>query len=132
MINVSIEQYARVKTAIKAKCKNSGRVEPRTLPKLPYVVFEQLNNPIAKDRIDSDCVENAVTPTVQISVYTQGDTSLTDNEEIMALADAQMISDGWLRTFGPQELKNILDDSVLRYVAKYEAKVDSEGVIWNR
>ena len=132
MINIAIEQYERVKMAVKPLCKNTSRLETQTRPKLPHLLFEQLNNPIAKDRIDSENIENAVTPTVQITIYTKGDTSLVDNEAIMALADGQMISDGWIRTFGPQEVKNVVDDSVLRYIAKYEAKVDDKGTIWSR
>ena len=131
MIDVSVDEYNRVKQAIRSLCKSCGQIDTDTPPALPYLAIEQMDNPIRKDRVDCDNIENAVKPMIQIKVYTKGNDSLLSNTSIMNLADGQMIADGWLRTFGPSRIKNLLDSSILCYVARYEATVDEDKNIYS-
>lgn len=131
MIDVSIDVYNIVRKAIKPSCKSSGMIDTDTPPKLPYVVLEQIDNPIYKKRSTSENPEESVAPVFQAKVYTNGDTSNVDNQEIQELLNDSMIAMGFTRTYGFTQLKNVLDTSILCFVAKYKGIVDADGTIHN-
>jgi hypothetical protein len=95
------------------------------------MVFEQLDNPINTKRIESENPEYSTIPIIQIKVYTEGTDSYVDNMEIFEKANDKMIADGFIRTFGPQQVKNVLDTNILCYVAKYKGVVDADGTVYN-
>ncbi len=117
MIDIEALQYTRVKEAIKSLCTNSGTVDQSGTPKFPYLQFVQMGNPSYKPTQDSDSKENHVNPMVQIDVYTTS--SLYDAKQILKLADTQMQSDGWERTF----MQPLNLSSPFRYTARYQGIV---------
>lgn len=131
MIDASIGVYNVVRDAIKPLCKKSGMIDTDTPPKLPYVVVEQIDNSILGRMATSEEPEEAVLSVMQIKVYTNGDTSDLDNRDIQSLANDAMVKMGFRRTYGFTQLKNVLDTSILCFVARYKGVVDTEGNIYN-
>ena len=117
MIDIEALQYTRIKEAIKSLCPNSGTVNQSDNPKFPYLQFVQMDNPSYKPTQDSDSKENHVNPMIQIDVYTTS--SLYDAKQILKLADTQMQSDGWERTF----MQPLNLSSPFRYTARYRGIV---------
>lgn len=118
MIDIEVLQYNRVKDAISSLCPNSGTVDQSGTPKFPYLQFVQMDNPTYKFTQDSDSKENHVNPMIQIDVYTTD--SLYNAKQILKLADTQMQSDGWERTF----MQPLNLSSPFRYTARYTAVVE--------
>ncbi len=118
MIDIEALEYGRVKEAISSLCPNSGTVDQSTTPKFPYLQFVQMDNPTYKPTQDSDSKENHVQPMIQIDVYSTA--SLYNAKQILKLADTQMQSDGWERTF----MQPLNLSSPYRYTARYRAVVE--------
>lgn len=131
MIDISIEEYNRVSTAVESLCPNSGQLDTDTPPGLPYLLFEQIDNPTRTASSESGLPEYAVMPVIQLKVYTNGEASLLDNQAIMELANDQLVSDGFVRTYGPTQIKNVLDNSIICFCAKFKAVVEIDGTIYN-
>lgn len=127
MIDVSTAVYNRVKTAVSSLCTNVSMIESDTPPGIPYVTVVQTDNPIARSRTDSDSFENAVYSVIEINVYTNGASSLLDNKKIQALVNDELVGAGYVRKYGFRPIKNVLDTSITRYVARYESLCDGEA-----
>jgi hypothetical protein len=126
MIDVANKCYTRVKTAVNALIKGASQTYIDTPPDFPYMYFNQVDNPETASDLDGN--ENAVKPMTEITIYTMGDTKLTDAKKIMALADTQMKSMGYIRTFGPREVTNITNTNICRLLSRYSRVIGSGDV----
>lgn len=121
MIDIEALQFTRVKEAVSSLCPNCGTISQDDKPKFPYLQFVQLDNPAYWQTADSDSKENHVQPMIQIDVYTTD--SLYQAKQILKLADTQMQTDGWERTF----MQPLSLSSPFRYTARYRAIVKENG-----
>lgn len=119
MIDRANEIYARVKAAIEPLCKYSGQSIEDMPAEFPYFDFDQQDNPVHQGAIDLGINENAVTPMIQLTAYTKGTGKLSNARKIIALADIEMRSMGFRRSFGPQRITNASDPGICRLVARY-------------
>lgn len=131
MIDISVDVYNIVRKAIKKLCKSTGVLDTDLPPSFPYVVVEQLGNAVYQRMSTSENPEEATSTTFQIKVYTKGDDSLADSFDIQSLASDAMVKMGFVRYYGFTAQKNVLDTSVLCYIARFRGIVDTEGKIYN-
>lgn len=129
MIDRANEIYTRVKKAIEPLCKNSGQSTEEVPAVFPYLDFDQQDNPVHQRSVDLQNVENAVVPMIQITAYTKGLGKLSNAKKIISLADKEMQSMGFRRTFGPQKIQNTSDSSICRVVARYTRVIAAGDVL---
>ena len=116
--------YTLVKNAIGTTfLKDSSQTYQSTPPAFPSMFFNQIDNSSTADDLDN--TENAVNTTIEITTYTNDTAKLTTAKKIHALADTQMRSMGFRRTFGPQQITNITDTSICRVIARYTRIIGS-------
>lgn len=89
--------------------------------------FNQIDNSSTADDLDNN--ENAVNTTVEITIYTKGETKLTTAKNIMKLADAKMRELGFRRMYGPVQITNVSDTSICRYLARFTRIIGSGDTI---
>lgn len=117
MIDRSNQIFTKIKTAISSLCTEASQSNPSTIAKVPFTHVNQIDNSSSADDLDNQ--ENAVNTTVEITVYTQGTSKLTDAKKIMNLADTEMRSMGFRRLYGPRQIDNLNDTSICRYLARF-------------
>lgn len=66
--------------------------------------------------------EAAVTPSVQIDIYTNGQRALTKAYEIDEVSHSALLSLGYTRSYGPELIQNI-DPSIKRLTSRYSRLV---------
>lgn len=66
--------------------------------------------------------EAAVTPSVQIDIYTNGQRALTKSYEIDEVSHAALLSLGYTRSYGPELIQNV-DPSIKRLTSRYSRLV---------
>jgi hypothetical protein len=119
MIDIEYFEFGRIQTAVKSLCTNCGTTDQSGTPKFPYLKFDQKDNPVYKQSIDSGSKENHVQPMIQIDVYMSGNDKLTA-KKIHALSDTQMQTDGFERIFGPQSVPTTTA-GIICLTARYQA-----------
>ena len=116
--------YTLVKNAIGTTLlKDASQTYQSAPPAFPSMFFNQIDNSSTADDLDN--TENAVNTTIEITTYTNDTAKLTTAKKIHALADTQMRSMGFRRTFGPQQITNITDTSICRVIARYTRIIGS-------
>jgi len=125
MIDIEYLEFSRVKTSVASLCTNCGTTDQTGVATFPYLKFDQKDNPQYKKSQDSDSKENHVQPMIQIDVYVTNNDKLKA-KQIMALADTQMKTDGWERTFGPQSLPTTTAN-VICLTARYQGIVQQNA-----
>lgn len=123
MIDKSNYIYTQVKNAISPLCKETGQTFTEAPSAFPYMFFNQIDNSSTADDLENN--ENAVNTTVELTVYTTGNKKLTDAKNIMNLADTRMRELGFRRIYGPQQITNISDTNICRYLARYKRIIGS-------
>ena len=123
MIDKSNYLFTQVKNAISSLCKDAGQTYTETPSAFPYMFFNQIDNSSIADDLDNN--ENAVNTTVEITIYTTGNKKLTDAKNIMSLANSRMRELGFRRIYGPQQITNIYDTRICRYLARYKRIIGS-------
>lgn len=118
MIDIEYFEFGRVKTAVSTLCTTCGTTDQSGTPVFPYLKFDQKDNPVYKQSIDSGSKENHVQPMIQLDVYMNNNDKLK-SKQIMALADTQMRTDGFERVFGPQYLPTTTT-GVICLTARYQ------------
>lgn len=102
--------------------------EQTTPPELPHLAFEQLDCPVAMERYYG--FEQFVAPRFRAYAYTDDDKVLA--KQILAAADEFLHSKGFIRTFGPQKVKNDLPN-VFQMETIYDGNLmDENGVVYRR
>lgn len=119
--------FTRVKNAIgPTLLKGSSQTYVDAPPDFPHMHFNQMDNPETASDLDGN--ENAVRPMVEITLFTTGNAKLTTAKNIMKLADAEMKSMGFIRTFGPREITNINNTDICRLLSRYSRVVGSGDI----
>lgn len=123
MINKRNEIYSRVKESVKSLCTNTTQTYSATQSTFPCLFFKQSNNRVSDTNLEGD--ECAVTPIIQIEVFTNGSGALLDAEKIVGLADDEMRSMYFRRIFGPEPMDNLADRNIARMVCRYSRMIGS-------
>lgn len=88
-----------------------------TVSKLPYASMYFQGIPTSGSTLEGG--EAAVTPSVQIDIYTNGQRALTKAYDIDEVSHAAMLSMGYQRTQGAELIQNI-DPSIKRLTSRYQ------------
>jgi|SRR6056297_1343551 len=96
----------------------------------PYVTFDDFDNGDIAESKDTSGVKYTSIG-FEIQIYTKGDTRMTDAKELRLLIDEKLSGEhGFLRTTS-QKIPNLRDDSIYRYVIRYEGIVDENEKVYN-
>lgn len=87
-----------------------------TVSKLPYASMYFQGIPTSGSTLEGG--EAAVTPSVQIDIYTNGQRALTKAYEIDEVSHAALLSLGYTRSYGPELIQNV-DPSIKRLTSRY-------------
>lgn len=131
MIDAEVKIFNRVYASVAPLCANKRFVstiitEPPTA--FPAASLIEINNRTVLARQSSTPVENYALVMYQLDVYA---TSKSKCREVYAAADDAMIAMNFSRVSG-QYMDNAANTKVFRYVARYEAEIDTEGNIFRR
>jgi len=129
MIDRANEVFTRVKKVVQPLCKDVGQSTEDTPSVLPYLDFNQADNPVHNRSVTLESIENAVVPMVELTVYTKGNGKLASGKKILGLADTEMQSMMFRRTFGPQKVVNAADTSVCRVISRYTRVIGKDDVL---
>lgn len=91
-----------------------------TVSKLPYASMYFQGIPTSGSTLEGG--EAAVTPSVQIDIYTNGQRALTKAYEIDEVSHAALLSIGYTRSYGPELIQNV-DPSIKRLTSRYSRLV---------
>ena len=87
-----------------------------TVSKLPYASMYFQGIPTSGSTLEGG--EAAVTPSVQIDIYTNGQRALSEAYNIDELSHSSLLEMGFRRSYGP-ELIQSTDPSIKRLVSRY-------------
>ena len=87
-----------------------------TVSKLPYASMYFQGIPTSGSTLEGG--EAAVTPSVQIDIYTNGQRALTKAYEIDEVSHSALLSLGYTRSYGPELIQNV-DPSIKRLTSRY-------------
>lgn len=121
MIDVSNRVLTNIKTYVSDICRNVESNSSKSPPGFPALSVEQIDSPdIAMDLENS---ENAVTSVIEIQSFSNE--NITEAKKVITLACDGMRIMGYIRTYGPKEVKNISDKNIYRMVARFKRIVSS-------
>lgn len=128
MIDYETKVFTRVYDAAASLCAENMFVSTQvnTFAKLPAGVLYEMDNRTVSKRQSSTPVENYALITYQLEVY--AGTKKTA-KKVYSAADAEMIAMNFNRISG-QFLPTLDNTNLVRYVARYEAVVDTEGNLY--
>lgn len=113
--------YAKWSEAVSAEVGDNYSMENSSvINSLPYASLYFLGLP--GNSYDLEGNEGAVTPTLQVDIYTNGQRALTRAYEIDAVSHGSLIGMGYRRTTGP-ELIQSTDPSIKRLTSRYSRLV---------
>lgn len=131
MIDYEVKIFNRVHSAIAALCAPKKFVSTVITEKptaFPAASLIEIDNTTIRSRQSSTPTENFSLITYQLDVYA---TSKSKCREVYAAADAAMIAMNFSRMSG--QYINMMDNQkAFRYVARYEAEIDTEGNLYRR
>lgn len=131
MIDFEVQIFNRVYPSVAPLCANKKFVSTviNELPSsFPAASLIEIDNATVRNRQSSTPKENFALLTYQLDVYA---TSKSKCREVYAAADEAMIAMNFSRMSG-QYINNPDNTKVFRYVARYEAEVDTEGNLYRR
>lgn len=131
MIDCEVKVFNKVYPSVAPHCANKKFVSTviNELPSaFPAASLIEIDNATIRKRQSSTPVENYALITYQLDVYA---TSKSKCREVYDAADMAMIALNFSRMSG-QYINNPDNTKVFRYIARYEAEVDSEGNIYRR
>ena len=97
-----------------------------TVSKLPYASMYFQGIPTSGSTLEGG--EAAVTPSVQIDIYTNGQRALTKSYEIDEVSHSALLSLGYTRSYGPELIQNV-DPSIKRLTSRYSRLVGLEETL---
>lgn len=113
--------YEKWSNAVKEKVgKNYSMENSATVSRMPYASMYFQGLPTSGSSLEGG--EAAVTPSVQIDIYTNGQRALTKAYEIDEVSHAALLSLGYTRSYGPELIQN-LDPSIKRLTSRYSRLV---------
>ena len=115
IINTVYEEWVE---NVSTKVGENHSMENSTVTnKLPYATLVFLGFPTTSAVLEGQ--ESAITPTIQVDIYTKGQLALTDAYSIDSLShDVLNGKFGFLRNYGP-ELNQATDPSITRITSRY-------------
>ena len=132
MIDNSNEMFTRITNALKdfdSSVKTSS-VYKNSPSEYPFVSIELIDDSVYANGIDSGDIENFVNQVYEINVYTKGDTSKSDANELLGVADDLLKSVGYMRiSKTPMQDQN---DTTYRIIARYEGVVGKDLKVYRR
>jgi len=131
MIDVEVKVFNRVYQTVAPLCANKKFVSTIITEKptaFPAASLIEIDNRTVRSAQSSTPVENYSLITYQLDVYA---TTKSKCREVYAAADEAMIAMNFTRTSG-QYMNQLDNTKVFRYVARYEAVVDTEGNLYRR
>lgn len=109
--------YEKWSTAVSEKVGDNYSMEDsETVSKFPYCSLYFLGLPGDTYTLEGD--EGTVNPTLQVSVYTNGQKAVSKAYEIDEVSHEILISMGYRRTYGP-EFTQATDPSIKRLTSRY-------------
>lgn len=129
MIDRANEIFTRVKRAVEPLCKSVGQSSEDTPSEFPYLDFNQADNPVHNQSVTLEAIENAVVPMVELTAYTKGSGKLITGKKILSLADTEMQSMMFRRSFGPKKQTNAADTSICRVITRYTRVIGKEDIL---
>lgn len=117
MIDKANAVFTKVKNVLGTNIKGASQTFTAAPPDFPFMFFNQIDNPQTANDLNGN--ENAVSPTVEITIYTNDSAKLTTGKKVAVLVDTEMCSIGFRRTFGPQQVTNAADTNICRLIARY-------------
>ena len=131
MIDAEVKIFNRVYAKAAPKCAKGKFVstiiteEPTGFPAASLI---EMDNSTVRSRQSSTPKENFAVITYVLEVYA---TTKSKCREVYATVDDEMIAMNFSRMSG-QYVNNAGNTKVFRYVARYEAEIDSEGNLYRR
>ena len=127
MIDKSNLIYTKVKNALGANINGSSQTFTASPNQFPFMFFNQLDNPEVASDLDGN--ENAVSSTIEITVYTNDSTRLTTGRKVASLVNTQMKSLGFRRMSGPLQVVNVSDTNICRLISRYTRVIGSNDTL---
>lgn len=130
MIDYENKIFNAVRPAVVGLLAPNGfkSVYVRNPSELPVVGFYEMDNSVVKKRQSSTPGENFATVTYEAQIYAK---NKAQGRKIFRALDEQMILLGFNRMMGTY-VPNQDNISVFRYVARWEAEIDQDGVIYRK
>lgn len=134
MIDFEVDIYDKCARAVLAKypkCLTSA-VNVNAPASFPAISIIEADSAVAKDRLDSSGLENAVLVAYDINVYSNLRKGARDQaKKILSIVDDLLVSLNFRRTFRTQGADS--NDSTIYHVsARYVAGIDRNGKIYRR
>ena len=129
MIDYEVKIFNKVHPAVAPLCANKRFVStiiteaPTAFPAASLI---EMDNATVRRRQSSTPVENFARITYQLEVYAR---SKSDCRKVYAAADGAMLALNFTRMSG-QYINVIGNTELFRYVARYEADIDTEGNLY--
>ncbi len=120
MIDVSNRVRTNIKVYISDICKNVQN-DSRTPTSLPAVSVKQIDN--AETAVDLENTETAVVSVIEIQSFSNE--NITEAIKIINRVCDGMRIMGYVRNYGPTEIKNASDTNIYRMVARFKRIVSS-------
>ena len=121
MIDVSNRVLTNIKTYVSDICRNVESSSSKSPPGFPALSVEQIDN--TDTAMDLENSENAVTSVIEIQTFSNK--NITEAKKVMNKACDGMRVMGYVRTYGPKEVKNASDKNIYRMVARFKRIVSS-------
>ena len=129
IIDVANEIYTKLKTDITDAPVLFSY--PTEKPEFPCIIFEEISNKTDTDSVDS-AGEQVNEIVMEINIFTTGETKRTLANSLRNQVDTIM-SDYYNCNRGYSEATvNYLDDSIYRYILRYDFKIDKNKKIYRR
>lgn len=121
LIDVSNRVLTNIKAYVSNVCKNVQSSSSKSPPGFPALSVEQIDSQDAA--MDLENSENAVTSVIEIQSFSNE--NITEAKKVINLVCDGMRFMGYIRTYGPKEVKNISDKNIYRMVARFKRIVSS-------
>ena len=132
MIDISNEVFTLVKNALNAydDTIKTSSVYTNTPSEYPFVSVEEIDNITDTETSDSCALENHVVVQYEVNVYTKDPQKKSKAVAILQVIDTLLVSYNFVRV----SKNNIQDtnETVYRIIARYEATVSQDKVIYRR
>ena len=133
MIDIESQIYTKLREAIltaypKAEVSGKRLIKPSTFPAVSIIEEMNVTNTYTSDSEDVEQMSNIM---IEVQIFSTAKTSKTECRSIMNICDTVMNGYNFKRIYGGP-ITNLLDTSVTRYVARYEATVDKNYNIYRR
>ena len=131
MIDYEVKIFNKVHAAVASLCANNKFVSTiiNDMPTaLPAASLIEMDNATVRRLQSSTPTENFALITYQLEVFAK---TKSECKKVYAAADDAMIAMNFTRISG-MYINNIENMKVFRYVARYEAVVDSDGNLYRR